>query len=477
MATRHHVFVVTCPSGTLATAPVEIPLAFASAVVEKISIVIPDGHAGLTGIALAVAHQPVVPFDTGTFFAGNDEVIPLLLDDYPDSGAWSAFLYNDDTQSHSWQVRFAVNEVAGVTPAETPVAPLALTPTGVDLGTGAVTTDLLGVTPADVGTLDTSTTTDLTGPAVDLASTPTDVTTGDLTPPDLSTLSPGDQPPPEDFGPTLDDTQLPPQDAAPPPSDVSMPSSTGPPVPSARALARQGPVVHPHTLQRPINGVVYGWLPAHARFTLRQSDQGNDFITDWRGRIVAPGPGVVVAVLSDRPFPAGFGPRYPVVRVDSGDWAGTWYLGHTTAQVRAGQRFRPGQTLSLADQGHVDGGGWVELGAAPGGLPGPLGAGAPLRKLFTPGRVISRPGQRRQAMPPVARPAPRGPLRKPAVLPLPGQRQPGRKAPTPVATGGGGRQGAARRPPAPPPLTPPRQPAAPPRSAPRRPPPSARGRR
>lgn len=122
----------------------------------------------------------------------------------------------------------------------------------------------------------------------------------------------------------------------------------------------------------------HGWLPPGAHFELKWDDQGRDFATGWRALVQAPGNGVCVRVLADRPFPGGFGPHYPVVKIDSGPWAGhEYYLGHCSSMVREGERFAFGHALAVADQGHDwagTTGGWVELGEAFNGLPGPKAA-------------------------------------------------------------------------------------------------------
>jgi hypothetical protein len=119
----------------------------------------------------------------------------------------------------------------------------------------------------------------------------------------------------------------------------------------------------------------HGWLPQGAHFELKWDDEGRDFATGWAGHLQAPGQGEVLRILADRPFPNGFGPHYPVVRIDSGPWAGhEYYLGHTTALVSVGEHFSFGHPLAVADQGRDWAGtvgGWVELGEAFGGLPGP----------------------------------------------------------------------------------------------------------
>lgn len=122
-----------------------------------------------------------------------------------------------------------------------------------------------------------------------------------------------------------------------------------------------------------------GWLPPGAKFSWQHPDQGRDFVTNWAGIIQAPGDGYVVENGSDRPYPNGFGPSYPVVRIESGDFRGhTFYIGHCTSLVSPGERFGFGHALAKANQGNPrlvgvpEDGGWVELGEIqPDGVYGP----------------------------------------------------------------------------------------------------------
>lgn len=113
MAQRVEIFKVTCNANTAQSAAVETVLTFDPGIVREVEIVIPDGHAGLTGIALAVAHQVTIPATGTAWIVGNDEVVRWPLDKYLNTGAWSAFAYNTDiTNSHSWYLRFLIDEIA-----------------------------------------------------------------------------------------------------------------------------------------------------------------------------------------------------------------------------------------------------------------------------------------------------------------------------------------------------------------------------
>jgi hypothetical protein len=71
----------------------------------RIKFVIPDGHAGLTGIAFGYGGNPVIPLNATGYFSGNDEVETLDLTGFPQGVPWSAYLCNLDTIAHAWEVR------------------------------------------------------------------------------------------------------------------------------------------------------------------------------------------------------------------------------------------------------------------------------------------------------------------------------------------------------------------------------------
>ena len=111
MPDRVEFFDITCPANTPPSAAVEVGFNYYPGVPRKVTIIIPDGHAGLTGIALGYGHQPVIPRTAGAFISSNDEHIPLDLTNYPAGPLWSAFVCNNDTQSHVWGVMLELDEI------------------------------------------------------------------------------------------------------------------------------------------------------------------------------------------------------------------------------------------------------------------------------------------------------------------------------------------------------------------------------
>lgn len=115
------VYNVTCAANITAAAPTEVALFNGGLfTVRKVTIIIPDGHSGLTGIAIAFGHQPVIPRNLGAFISGNDESIPYDLTGYPDGVAMSAFVCNLDSQPHVWQLRFEF-DVLRAPPVQRPI--------------------------------------------------------------------------------------------------------------------------------------------------------------------------------------------------------------------------------------------------------------------------------------------------------------------------------------------------------------------
>lgn len=120
MAQRIETATVTATAGTLSTAPTTVDMSFPAGVVEEIEIVIPAGHAGLTGIAIGQGGQVVIPATAGGYIIGDADVIRWPLDGFLDNGSWFAQAYNTDVYDHQWFVRFLVGETV-LTPPPPPL--------------------------------------------------------------------------------------------------------------------------------------------------------------------------------------------------------------------------------------------------------------------------------------------------------------------------------------------------------------------
>lgn len=121
---------MTCVAATTEADAIETDLSFQAGTVRQVDILIPDGHAGQTGIAIAQAHQVIIPATGPNWIIGNDDRIKWDIADYLDTGEWSAFVYNNGDYPHSWYLRFLVDELPTVvtvpTPAQVPVGDIML---------------------------------------------------------------------------------------------------------------------------------------------------------------------------------------------------------------------------------------------------------------------------------------------------------------------------------------------------------------
>lgn len=126
MPNRVHPFTVQCPKKTTQANAVEVATAFDPGIVQRVDITFPAGHAYKTGIAVAVAHSVVIPHRSTTWLIGDGETHSYQVSEYPDSGAWSVYLFNTDpVYAHSWQVRYHVRTLPKRRPhiVITPIAP------------------------------------------------------------------------------------------------------------------------------------------------------------------------------------------------------------------------------------------------------------------------------------------------------------------------------------------------------------------
>lgn len=123
---RVEAFAVTVAAGVLPAAPSSTDVSFAPGYVVGVEIIIPDGHLGLTGIALAAAHTAILPHTVGAFIVGNDEKIEWPLQHESNAGNWQALTYNSDVFPHTFQLRFLVVEIARRSQTSAVTPPLVL---------------------------------------------------------------------------------------------------------------------------------------------------------------------------------------------------------------------------------------------------------------------------------------------------------------------------------------------------------------
>lgn len=111
MATQHYTFAPSIPAGTAQANPVEVATAVGPGDVTKIKVVTP-GSVG-TAIAIAIAHEIVIPFTGSQWIASTDDSqnFDFEPEGYPTSGAWSVFGYNTTASVLVWSIYYDVRDI------------------------------------------------------------------------------------------------------------------------------------------------------------------------------------------------------------------------------------------------------------------------------------------------------------------------------------------------------------------------------
>lgn len=123
---------VTTPANTAIAAPQSTSWAVGSGVLDKLDVVIPDGHVGLTGIQLLWGGRQAAPYEGAEWITGNDDEVTIDLDLFTGAGTLVVRTYNTDvTFPHSHHLRAYVSDLErpealvlpGLPPIPVPVPP------------------------------------------------------------------------------------------------------------------------------------------------------------------------------------------------------------------------------------------------------------------------------------------------------------------------------------------------------------------
>lgn len=102
-------FQIEVPKNTSKLVPLELEHKIPAGILTEGTIVIPEGHKGLTGVRFFYLGKQVAPANTGGFFAGNDTEIPVLMNTRIDRAPYQLVSesWNTDTgYDHTFLVAF-----------------------------------------------------------------------------------------------------------------------------------------------------------------------------------------------------------------------------------------------------------------------------------------------------------------------------------------------------------------------------------
>lgn len=107
---RFYFETVAVPAGTLQSAPLDHPMPLEDANLKAISITVPDGHNGLTGIRVLWSGQQIVPWGNNSFIVANNRTIPVDFNDYITVTALKFEAFNTDVFPHSFYVEITITD-------------------------------------------------------------------------------------------------------------------------------------------------------------------------------------------------------------------------------------------------------------------------------------------------------------------------------------------------------------------------------
>lgn len=116
MATEIRQFTASIPAGTLAAAPLVVPMRFPARRVDGVEIIVPPGSSGLVGFALLNGTTQVIPYQSDSWIITAAEKIEWPIEGFVTSGDWSLRGYNTGTQAHSVYVRFLCSPIGTQAP-------------------------------------------------------------------------------------------------------------------------------------------------------------------------------------------------------------------------------------------------------------------------------------------------------------------------------------------------------------------------
>ncbi len=112
---------ISTPANTAQATPQSTNWTVGFGLLERVDIVIPAGHVGLTGIQLLWGARQVVPYDGAEFLAGNDDEITVELGLWVQSGVLVVRTFNtDDTFPHAFLLRSYVTDIPRLPPLVAP---------------------------------------------------------------------------------------------------------------------------------------------------------------------------------------------------------------------------------------------------------------------------------------------------------------------------------------------------------------------
>lgn len=118
MSGRFYTTQFVIPANTAIAAPVSQAVILEDAQLDTLTIVIPDGHVGLTGIAITRGGVQTFPFIQGTWLTGNNDVVQYPYDGEITANGFVLSGYNTDIYPHSFYLRWEISDLTAASPVQ-----------------------------------------------------------------------------------------------------------------------------------------------------------------------------------------------------------------------------------------------------------------------------------------------------------------------------------------------------------------------
>lgn len=102
-------FPLTLPPNTPANTLISLNCPLGWSDVEQVMLTFPPGCAGLVGVRVEYATNPVYPITAGTYFTLDDYQLIIPVTNQQQAGQWRISAYNHDTYPHTVTAYFFWN--------------------------------------------------------------------------------------------------------------------------------------------------------------------------------------------------------------------------------------------------------------------------------------------------------------------------------------------------------------------------------
>lgn len=122
---RLYQLTVSVPAGVTPDLPQDDAFPLEDAILESVTILIPDGHSGLTGIRVKQAQQEIIPWSNDDWLVSNNEKIELAVEEQITKTGLVIETYNMDVFVHKFWIRAVIQNLGTSTsPNPNPLTPV-----------------------------------------------------------------------------------------------------------------------------------------------------------------------------------------------------------------------------------------------------------------------------------------------------------------------------------------------------------------